>query len=275
MQTLASDRVETQRRTDSEDGLSGGDHEFDPRFIPGHPTCQFPNNGGPPRSNTTYFFLAVMSPQDALDGKYLGCLSKGVACMLPLVNVAAILRGARVGAGLSRRALAAKARVPTSTVSRIEEGLSDPSLGMLDRLVSATGSDLVVEWRPREDRLSLAELATAWNDHSGRVRVDWTRLRAFVDRIQQDPSALPEAIADPPAPTYPLLNAILAALADQLADEYEVERPRWTRAFGPLEEPWAPPATPRMRASFEQSTPEAFRRRNLVLSRSALFRTAT
>lgn len=190
------------------------------------------------------------------------------------MNSAAILRDARTGAGLSRRALATKARVPTSTVSRIEEGLSEPTLRMLERLVDATGNDLFVECRRKEDRLSIAELATAWSEPNGRVKIDWTLLRGFVDRIQQNPTGLPDAIADPPAPTYPLLNAILAALAEQLADEYHVERPRWTRAFGPLDEPWAPPSTPRMRASFEQSTPEAFRRRNLVLSRSALFRTA-
>lgn len=184
-----------------------------------------------------------------------------------------ILRDARVDAGLSRRALAARAGVPTSTVSRIEEGLSDPTLGMLARLVEAAGSDLVVECRPWEDRLNLAELATAWSDRAGRVKIDWTRLRAFVDRISQDPDALPAAIADPPAPTHRLLNAILAALAEQLADEYEIERPSWTRAFGPLEATWAPPSTPRMRASFAESTPEPFRRRNLILSRSALFRT--
>ncbi len=202
-------------------------------------------------------------------------LVQGVAYMLPLMkDGAAILRDARTDAGLSRRALAAKAGVPTSTVSRVEEGLSDPTLGMLARLVDAAGSDLVVECRSKDDRFILAELATAWSDKAGRLKIDWTRLRAFVDRIQQDPGALSDAIADPPARTHPLLNAILAALAEQLADENGVDRPKWTRAFGPLDEPWAPPATPRMRASFEKSTPAAFRRRNLVLSRSALFRTA-
>lgn len=201
---------------------------------------------------------------------------EGVAYMLSLMrDGSAVLRGARVEAGLSRRALAAKADVPTSTVSRIEDALSDPTLGMLSRLVNAAGADLIVEARPRDDRLSLAELATAWSDQAGRLKIDWTRLRAFVDRIQQDPGALPDAIADPPAPTHPLLNAILAALAEELGDEYDIERPTWTRAFGPLEEPWAPPSTPRMRASFEESTPDAFRRRNLLLSRSALFRTAS
>ena len=190
-------------------------------------------------------------------------------------NSAAILRDARDGAGLSRRALAAKAGVPTSTVSRIEQGQSDPTLTMLARLVDAAGRDLVVECRPREGTLSLAELATAFSHENGQLKIDWTRLRGFVDRVQLHPEALTEAIADPPVPTFPLLNVILAALAEQLADEHDIERPRWTRAFGPLDEPWSPPATPRMRASFEESTPDPFKRRNVVLSRSALFRTAT
>lgn len=186
----------------------------------------------------------------------------------------AILRDARADAGLSRRALAAKAGVPTSTVSRIEQGESDPTLTMLARLVDAAGRELVVESRPREDTLSLAELAMAFSDENGQRKIDWTRLRGFVDRVQLHPEVLPEAIADPPAPTFPLLNVILAALAEQLADEYDIERPRWTRAYGPLDETWSPPSTPRMRTSFEESTPEPFRRRNVVLSRSALFRTA-
>lgn len=186
----------------------------------------------------------------------------------------AILKDARADAGLSRRALAAKAGVPTSTVSRIEQGQSDPTLTMLARLVAAAGRDLIVESRPREDNLSLAELATAFREENGQRKIDWTRLRGFVDRAQLHPEVLPQAIADPPAPTFPLLNVILAALAEQLADEHGIQRPRWTRAFGPLDETWSPPATPRMRASFEESTPETFKRRNVILSRSALFRTA-
>ena len=193
--------------------------------------------------------------------------------MLPLVmDSAMILRDVRAHAGLSRRALAAKAGVPTSTVSRIEDRQSDPTLTMLDRLVEAAGSDLVVESRPREDHFTLAELATAVDEGAGRLRIDWTRLRGFVDRVEQHPSELEKAIADPPTPTVPVLNAILAALAEQLADEHGIERPKWTRAIGPLELPWSPPSTPRMRAAYEESTPDAFRRRNLMLSRSALFR---
>lgn len=143
---------------------------------------------------------------------------------------------------------------------------------MLGRLVDAAGSSLVIESRPRDDRVTLAELATAVDENAGRLKIDWTRLRGFVDWVEHHPDELAEAIADPPASTVPLLNVILAALAEQLADERGSQRPRWTRAFGPLEKPWSPPSTPRMRAAFEETAPEPFRRRNLVLSRSALFR---
>lgn len=98
--------------------------------------------------------------------------------------------------------------VPTSTVFRIEEGLIDPTIHMLERLVDPLEATWLSSAGPGEDRLSLAELAMAWSDQAGRVKIDWTRLRAFVDRIQQNPAALPDAIADPPD-TFKRRNLIL------------------------------------------------------------------
>jgi transcriptional regulator with XRE-family HTH domain len=187
---------------------------------------------------------------------------------------AALVRSARTRAGLSRRALAAKAGVPTSTVSRIEDEQSDPTLTMLERLVAATGSRLVVEAHPRDDRPTLAELATAVDRDAGRLRIDWTRLRGFADWATQHPAEVGAAIADPPMRTGTPLDAILAAFAEELADRHGVTRPRWARAVGALREPWSAPGTPRMRAAAEAATPEPFRRRNVVLARSALFRSA-
>jgi transcriptional regulator with XRE-family HTH domain len=185
-----------------------------------------------------------------------------------------LLRSARTRAGLSRRALAAKAGVPTSTVSRIEDEQSDPTLTMLERLLAAAGSRLVLEARPLDDRATLAELATAVDRDAGRLRIDWTRLRGFADWAMQHPSEVGGAIADPPVRTGTPLDAILAGFAEELADLHGVDRPRWARAVGALHEPWSAPGTPRMRAAAEAATPEPFRRRNVVLARSALFRSA-
>lgn len=189
-------------------------------------------------------------------------------------TAAALLRDARVLAGLSRRALAAKAGVPTSTVSRIEDGHSDPTVSMLERLLSAAGARLVADVVPADAPPTLAALATAIETASARLKIDWTRLRGFADWAIQHPELVPTAIADPPARTGTPLDAILAAFAEQLAVEHHAERPRWTRAIGPLAEEWSPPLTPTMRSKAEAATPEPFRRRKLVLAKSALFRQA-
>ena len=194
--------------------------------------------------------------------------------MLPLMPLtgATVLLEARTRAGLSRRALAAKAGVPTSTVSRIEDNASDPGVSMLEHLVAAAGARLVIEVRENDQLPTIAELSTAVDPTTTRARIDWTRLRGFADWAGQHPDRLASAIADPPVRTGTPLDAILAAFAEQLAEEHGLDRPRWTRAVGPLAAVWAPPGTPRMRSAAAASTPEPFRRRNLVLSRSALFR---
>jgi transcriptional regulator with XRE-family HTH domain len=196
--------------------------------------------------------------------------------MLPLVSStgATLLRNARVQAGLSRRALAAKADVPTSTVSRVEDGRSDPTVTMLERLLMAAGAQLVAGVVANNGTPTLAALATAVEKIDGRLKIDWTRLRGFADWAAQHPEALQAAIADPPTRTGTPLDAILAALAEQLALDHHAERPRWARAVGRLHEEWSPPATPKMRAAAADSTAEPFRRRNLVLAKSALFRQA-
>ena len=78
-----------------------------------------------------------------------------------MATSAVLLLEARTRAGLSRRALAARAGTPISTVSRIEEEQSDPTLPMLERLLAAAGSRLVIEARPCGDHPTMAELATA------------------------------------------------------------------------------------------------------------------
>jgi hypothetical protein len=164
--------------------------------------------------------------------------------------------------------------VPTSTVSRIEDEQSDPTLTMLDRLLGAAGARMIIETRPRGDRPTIAGLATAVDPGGGRVKIDWTRLRGFADWATQHPEDVTEALADPPARTGTPLDAILAAFAEELADRGRVDRPRWTRAVGPLREPWSAPGTPRMRSAASASTPEPFARRHIILARSALFRSA-
>ena len=63
----------------------------------------------------------------------------------------ALLREARAQARLSQRALAERARVAQSEISRIESGRQEPSLPRLEQLLRAAGHDLKVELTPHDD----------------------------------------------------------------------------------------------------------------------------
>jgi transcriptional regulator with XRE-family HTH domain len=60
------------------------------------------------------------------------------------VNAANALRAARIRAGLTQHALAARAGTSQATISAYEAGRKQPSLRTLDRLLAATGSRLEI-----------------------------------------------------------------------------------------------------------------------------------
>lgn len=60
----------------------------------------------------------------------------------------AILRDARLHAGLTQRELARRAGTSQSVIARIERGHSDPSTATLARLVTAAGFDLRAQLVP-------------------------------------------------------------------------------------------------------------------------------
>ncbi|HEY5876318.1 MAG TPA: helix-turn-helix domain-containing protein [Ilumatobacteraceae bacterium] len=75
-----------------------------------------------------------------------------------MVDAGVLVRSAREGARMSARDLAAKSGVSTSTVTRIERGEINPTVTMLERLLDASGNELVVTVHPRPDRPTLAAL---------------------------------------------------------------------------------------------------------------------
>jgi len=207
-------------------------------------------------------------------------------CCVYATNVneaAALIKDARARAGLSTRAMAQRAGVTASTVSRVESGLMDPTLGTLQKLMAAVGCELVIYPRRSGSSTSraaaapstpaLADLHDAWRSTPQGVRPDWTRIRAFLDYLALHPELVAEAIKAPPRRTRSqLMNALLAGIADKLADDSGVTRPSWTRAAGALTRRWYSPGTPRMRQKAREEAPRQLMARNIAIREDSLWR---
>lgn len=205
-------------------------------------------------------------------GDRLRCLRRWCCIYATDMTTAAnLLREARVGAILSRGAVARNAGVPTSTVSRIEDGTMDPTLTMLRRVLAGASSRLIIKAGPLRVGPSIAALA-ADGSAGGRFVVDWTSFRGFSDWALRHPELVAESVEDPPSRTGTPLDAIIASFAEELCDRIGIDRPRWASDVGAQSPPWAPPGTPKMLRQAKLQTPETFRRRGLTIASTDLFR---
>ena len=188
-------------------------------------------------------------------------------------NPGELIRRERLALGLSTRELAALSGVSYPTISRIENGHDQPRWDTLERLAGALGKS----WRPvLEQRPAprIADLAGHWtSDRAGNVEPDWTRWRALADQLRARPELTAVAIAAEPKPSgSELVDNLLAATAEKLADDAGLRRPPWTRRVEPLSEPWAAATTPRKRAEHLARTPPQFAARNITLPASVIWR---
>lgn len=163
--------------------------------------------------------------------------------MLTLVKVGQLVNGVKGSTGIPVRKLAADAHVAASTITRIQAGVVDPTVNTLEKILDAAGFDLRIE-AIRHDthrRPRLADLADKWTLRDGRVRVDWTSWRALLDELALHPERTPDAIyLEPPPAGTPMIDALLAAVAEKLADDAGMSRPHWTTQVPPLEAPYHP-----------------------------------
>lgn len=194
--------------------------------------------------------------------------SWGVAHMLHPVSYAELIRTRREAAGLSMRELAERAHVAPSTVSRIEAEKVSPSAETIDRLLLACGLERKAA---PADIPSIASLRNAWN--TAAARPDWTRIRALLDRLDLHPEYRSPATLVEPAPCEsPVMDNLLAGIAETIADLGGYRRPRWTGRIEPLDQEWSMPGTPRMLEARRESTPPRLASRNITVDQESLWR---
>ena len=186
---------------------------------------------------------------------------------------AAWIRSERTRMGLSTRDLARLAGVSYPTISRIENGHEQPRWSTLEKIFDVLGRPLTPAGGDRS-QLRLADLSDAWTtDATGTQHPDWTRLRALADQLRLRPALVAQAILpEPPRSRSALMDTLLAAVAEKLADDAGIAPARWTRSRPPLCEPWSLPTRAAKRAEAEATTPVQFRRRGLVIPASTIWR---
>jgi transcriptional regulator with XRE-family HTH domain len=180
---------------------------------------------------------------------------------------------ARRDAGLSLRELARLAGVSFTTINRIEAGETDPTVGMLRRILAASRRSLIIRSDPvQQPSLSIADLADAVTATAAGERPDWTRLRAFLDHLALHPEEIPDAITPKPHTESRLTKALLAGIAEKLADDHGLARPGWTWTAPKIRPVWAMPGTPRMRAEQRAHAPHQLLDRGLAIDERSLWR---
>jgi hypothetical protein len=161
--------------------------------------------------------------------------------------------------------------MPTSTISRVEDGISSPTVDTLERALAAAGCRLVLDTADQPRGPRLADLHDAWI--TGHDDADWTRLRAFVDHLYLHPEQVAGAIgARPGHVEHARLENLLAAIAEKIADDHELPRPRWTASVAALAEPWESSGTPTMRRRELAGAPSQFTDRGIHLAATNVWR---
>jgi hypothetical protein len=149
----------------------------------------------------------------------------------------------------------------------------DPTIGMLTKLLEATGRDLEVS--AKESAIPhLSDLVDAWQtDRGGQDRPDWTRLRAFLDLLARRPDlAGPATLRTPPPSGSRFMDNLLAGVAEKVSDDAGLPRPAWTRHVHALEHQWISAGTPRMQADAVATTPQQLRSRGIAMKAESLWR---
>lgn len=187
------------------------------------------------------------------------------------MRVGDVITRAKGSSGVSVRGLAVLADVAGSTITRIQGGAVDPTMGTVEQILSAAGFELELRVVPRGSRRlqGLGDLSDAWTERGGRLRIEWTRWRAFLDHLALHPEAAPEAIYVPPGPSGSrIIDALLAGVADKVADDAGLPRPSWTASAPVLDEPYRPP----VRSGAPLEVPTQLAARGLMIDIESLWR---
>lgn len=195
------------------------------------------------------------------------------------MEIAKLIRDARLAAGMTQVQLAHHAGTAQPAVAAYESGMRTPTVATLERLLDACEHDLDLYARPRIRRgaESLNQLASAIAEDLARDKErDALRLLfGFADDFRG--SSRPGRIAllrDEPSPTGEArFDAALAGTAEFFAREGAIPTPRWVEQPIRFAEPWWFVTSRRAYDAYTLAhTPAVFARHGVFIAREVFDR---
>lgn len=186
-------------------------------------------------------------------------------------DTAAVLRRARLDAGLTQAELAALADTSQSAIAAYETGVRQPSWAVLQRVLGASGHRLELEIRPDSALfrvVDLAEQIVGTPEEPVRLRLVFEFLRGAAE----DGRSVRLLVAAEPPPTGDTrFDALLAAIAEDLCVHGGIRPPTWVQDDSRfLDGMWWVSGLPSARAEALVHTPASYRRRGIMIARHDL-----
>ncbi len=195
------------------------------------------------------------------------------------MDVAGLIRGARLSEGLTQLDVARRAHTTQPAVAAYESGARTPTLPTLERVLRACEHEVQLSATPRQRRgaASLAELApTITGDlRTGNERDAVRLLFGFADDFRGSSRAGRIALVrdEPPGTGDARFDAALAGIAELFAGESSITAPPWVEGPGRFVEPWWFLASrPAFDAYTLAHTPAALARHGVFMAREVFDR---
>ncbi len=182
------------------------------------------------------------------------------------MNASTALRAARADKGWSQRELARRCGVAQPSLSDIESGERDTTVGKLDQILRAAGYRLVAipTTRPTVADWAVALASSLIHDPGA---VEKSIVQVADDLASSKPSACIASCITPPPPTGSVaIDAVLAGLVEHVLASRGLPVPAWVvDDCRRSDEPWDLVDLPGLRQIARDDTPEPFRRRNVFV----------
>ncbi len=188
-----------------------------------------------------------------------------------------LLIAARKHSGLTQTQMARIAKTSQSAIAAYEAGHREPTVPVLQRMLAATGHNLVIAFEADQNIYRIADLArdirkTPKKNSQRRMRLVLEFLREANENSVNVSQALSLRFVVEPEPTGDRrFDALLAAITEDFCVRGDVTPPSWVFADTRfLEEAWWVSELKSARVQALINTPASYRRRGVMIDRHDL-----